>query len=153
MWHAQLRCCCSNLLVGTLILFDACPGATKGTEETPGHVVPAAENAEAGDKHARTEETQASGSPKKGSKKAKTDIAAAVKDSTAEKAENGAAKGADSAAGDALKPSSTTGAADVSKDAKPSSPTKAAPSSPKKAAASSPKKQATEKVQSAETKV
>ncbi|KAL3138028.1 hypothetical protein ABBQ38_005262 [Trebouxia sp. C0009 RCD-2024] len=116
-------------------------GTPKGTEETPGHVVPA----EAGDKHARTEETQATGSPKKGSKKAKTDIAEATKDLKAEKADNGAAKGVDSAQGDALKPSSPKkAAASASKEAQPSSPVKAAPSSPKKAAASSPKKQAAE---------
>ena len=128
---------------------DGCSGATKGSEETPGHVVPAAEKAETGEKHARPEEAQPTGSPKKGTKKAKTDLADAVKDSKADKAENGAAKGA---AGDALKPSSPTKGAAVSKEAQPSSPVKAAPSSPKKAAASSPKKQAAEKVDSAEKK-
>ena len=121
-------------------------GAAKGTEETPGHVVPAAENAEAGDKHARTEDTKPSGSPKKGSKKAKTELGDLVKDNKAEKADTGAAKGVDSTGGDAAKPSSPTkGAAATSKTAQPSSPVKAAPSSPKKAAASSPKKQAAEK--------
>lgn len=114
-------------------------GTPKGAEETPGHVVPA----EAGDKHARTEEAQSTGSPKKGSKKAKTDVGEAIKDHKAEKADNGAAKGLDSAQGDAVKPSSPKKTA-VSKEAQPSSPVKAAPSSPKKAAASSPKKQAAE---------
>ena len=69
-----------------------------------------------------------------------------MKDDKAEKADTGAAKGVDSAGGDAVKPSSPAkGAADVSKQAQPSSPVKAAPSSPKKAAASSPKKQAAAK--------
>ena len=116
-------------------------------------MVPGAENAEAGDKHARTEDTQPSGSPKKGSKKAKTELGDIIKDNKAEKADTGAAKGVDSAGGDAVKPSSPTkGAAAVSKETQPSSPVKAAPSSPKKAAASSPKKQATEKVESATKK-
>lgn len=134
--------CRFPLLATALILsLLVAPGTPKGTEETPGHVVPA----EAGDKHARTEETQPSGSPKKGSKKAKTDIAEATKDLKAEKADDGAAKGVDSAQGDALKPSSPKkAAASASKEAQPSSPVKAAPSSPKKAAASSPKKQAAE---------
>ena len=128
-------------------------GAAKGTEETPGHVVPGAENAEAGDKHARTEDIKPSGSPKKGSKKAKTELGDIIKDNKAEKADTGAAKGVDSAGGDAVKPSSPTKSAAVNKEAQPSSPVKAAPSSPKKAAASSPKKQAAEKVESATKKV
>lgn len=117
-------------------------------------MVPAAENAEAGDKHARTEDTKPSGSPKKGSKKAKTELGEAIKDNKAEKADTGAAKGVDSAGGDAVKPSSPTkgAAAAASKETQPSSPVKAAPSSPKKAAASSPKKQAAEKVESADKK-
>ena len=100
--------------------------------------MPAAENAEAGDKHARTEDTQASGSPKKGAKKPKTDEAG--KD---QKADNGSTKGLDSAAGDTLKPSSPKkGGAALSKEPLPdlpASPKKGAPSSPKKGA-SSPKK-------------
>jgi len=135
----------------------SCPeGAAKGSEETPGHVVPAAENAEAGDKHARTEEAQPSGSPKKGAKKPKTDAAEAGKD---QKADNSSAQGLDSAVGNTLKPASPTkGGAAASKGAQPdegvktaapSSPKKAAPSSPKKGA-SSPKKQGvTEKVEDA----
>lgn len=124
-------------------------GATKGSEETPGHVVPAADKAEAGDKHARTEDTKPSGSPKKDSKKPKTDLGDLVKDHKAEKADSGAAKGVDIPGGD--KPTSPTkDAAAVGKDAQPSSPVKAAPSSPKKAAAS--KKQTAEKVESADKK-
>lgn len=137
---------CSCFHGSDLVIDASATGAAKGTEETPGHVVPAAENAEAGDKHARTEDTKPSGSPKKGSKKAKTELGDLVKDNKAEKADTGAAKGVDSTGGDAAKPSSPTkGAAATSKTAQPSSPVKAAPSSPKKAAASSPKKQAAEK--------
>ena len=110
-------------------------GAAKGSEETPGHVVPAAENAEAGDKHARTEESKPSGSPKKGTKKAKTDTAETATD-------NGGAKALDSAVGGTLKPSSPTkGGAPASKEVEPAAEVKAAaPSSPKKATPSSPKK-------------
>ncbi|DBA78953.1 TPA: hypothetical protein ACH3X1_008826 [Trebouxia sp. C0004] len=121
-------------------------GAAKGSEETPGHVVPAAENAEAGDKHARTEESKPAGSPKKGTKKAKTDTAT----------DNGSAKALDSAlnsaAGGTLKPSSPTkGGAPASKEVEPAAEVKAAaPSSPKKATPSSPKKKGiAEKVEDA----
>ena len=125
-------------------------GAAKGSEETPGHVVPAADSAEAGDKHARTEESKPSGSPKKGTKKAKTETAT----------DNGSAKGLDSAIGGTLKPSSPKkGGAPASKEvepaaevkaAAPSSPKKATPSSPKKATPSSPKKKGiAEKVEDA----
>ena len=122
-----------------------CLGAVNGSEETPGHVVPAAGNAEAGDKHARTEESKPSGSPKKGAKKAKTD--------TAEDTSLG------SAMGGTLKPSSPKkGGAAVSKEteapaegakATPSSPKKAAPSSPKKGSSSPKKAGIAEKVQAA----
>lgn len=118
-------------------------GAAKGSEETPGHVVP--ESAEAGDKHARTEESKPSGSPKKGAKKAKTDTAETATD-------NGSAKGLDSAVGGTLKPSSPTkGGAPASKEVEPAAEVKAAaPSSPKKATPSSPKKKGiAEKVEDA----
>jgi len=118
-------------------------GAAKGSEETPGHVVPAAENAEAGDKHARTEESKPSGSPKKGTKKAKTDTA---------ETDNGSAKALDSAVGGTLKPSiPTKGGAPASKEVEPAAEVKAAaPSSPKKATPSSPKKKGVaEKVEDA----
>ena len=117
-------------------------------------MVPSAETAEAGDKHARTE-AQPSGSPTKGAKKPKTDAAETGKDQAAE---NGAATDLKSAVGNNLKPSSPKkGGAAASKEpeavpeinTKPSSPTKAAASSPKKGA-SSPKKGAiAEKVEAA----
>lgn len=123
-----------------------CVEPAKGSDETPGHVVPAAADAEAGEKHARTEETKPSGSPKKGAKKAKTDTA------EDQKAENGSAKGLDSALGGTLKPASPKkGGAPASKEFEPAAEVKtAAPSSPKKGAPSSPKKKGVaEKVEDA----
>ena len=118
-------------------------------------MVPSADTAEAGDKHARTE-AQPSGSPTKGAKKPKTDVAEAGKDQTAE---NGAAKGLASAvANSSAKPASPKkGGAAASKEPEAvpevktntDSPKKAAPGSPRKGA-SSPKKGAiAEKVEAA----
>lgn len=119
-----------------LILLAATP--SKGAEETPGHVVPAAEGDET---TAETGKRAATGSPKKESKKPKiestapaaTDNGATESKSLSEAVETSTAK-----------PSSPKkGPTAASTEVKPNSPTKATPSSPKKTAPSSPKKQST----------